>query len=170
MKNYNGSITVQDTEGKYIFWDIDGTLVPFRFNGHVCDPLGTHHAMSLPEIEEGCFRYREPSRHMQKVVSTCRAKKQLILGHCHAQKEISDKHIWLDAYFPQIQERFLVADEVDKYQIILDYCERNGIDRSEVVFVDDSHRIIKDAEKHGIAAYHISSFMDWEYQEGLEEE
>lgn len=158
---YNGSITLAETQGKYIFWDIDGTLVPFRFNDHVCDPLGTHFAMSIDEIEEGCFLYREPSRHMQKVLRTCKARKHLILGHCHAQKEIDDKHIWLDKYFPQIQERFLVADEVDKYQIILNYCKEHHIAIGDVIFVDDSHGIIKEAEKHGVKAYHISSFLDW---------
>lgn len=34
---------------KYIFWDIDGTLVEYRFNGHVSDPEGTDNGMSLKE-------------------------------------------------------------------------------------------------------------------------
>lgn len=158
---YDGSITLEQTQDKYIFWDIDGTLAPFRFNDHVSDPMGTHFAMSLQEIEEGCFRYRRPSKHMQRVLETCKAKKHLILGHCHEQKEIEDKHGWLDEYFPYIKERFLVADEVEKYQVILEYCEENHILLKNVLFVDDSHGILKQAEKHGIKAYHISSFLDW---------
>lgn len=30
-----GSIRKSDLEGKYVFWDIDGTLAPYRFNDHV---------------------------------------------------------------------------------------------------------------------------------------
>lgn len=31
----DGSIKLKDTKNKYIFWDIDGTLAPYRFNDHV---------------------------------------------------------------------------------------------------------------------------------------
>lgn len=44
-----------ELRGKYIFWDIDGTLAAYRFNGHVSDPEGTDNGMSLKEIEDGFF-------------------------------------------------------------------------------------------------------------------
>lgn len=47
-----GSIRKSDLEGKYVFWDIDGTLAPYRFNDHVSDPDGTNNGMSLKEISE----------------------------------------------------------------------------------------------------------------------
>ena len=34
-------ITKQVLKNKYVFWDIDGTLAAYRFNGHVADPNGT---------------------------------------------------------------------------------------------------------------------------------
>lgn len=46
----NGSCTKSDLENKYIFWDIDGTLAPYRFNDHVADPDRTNNGMSLEEI------------------------------------------------------------------------------------------------------------------------
>ena len=52
---------------KYVFWDIDGTLAPYRFNDHVSDPDGTDNGMSLREIEDGIFLTREPSKQMQKL-------------------------------------------------------------------------------------------------------
>ena len=162
MENYDGAIKKEEMAGKYVFWDIDGTLAPFRFNGHIGDPLGTHHGMSLTEIEEGCFYYRVPSKHMQKVVKTCNAKKQFILGHCHSPKEISDKHKWVPENFPEISELFLVEDEVPKYTVVLKYCEENGIDPKETVLIDDKIPLLIEAERHGINAYHISSFLDWD--------
>lgn len=44
-----------ELKNKYIFWDIDGTLAAYRFNGHVSDPEGTDNGMSLKEIEDGFF-------------------------------------------------------------------------------------------------------------------
>lgn len=44
-----GSIRKSDLEGKYVFWDIDGTLAPYRFNDHVSDPDGTNNGMSLKD-------------------------------------------------------------------------------------------------------------------------
>lgn len=34
----NGMIKLKDLENKYVFWDIDGTLAAYRFNGHLSDP------------------------------------------------------------------------------------------------------------------------------------
>ena len=47
------SVSIKDLENKYVFWDIDGTLAPYRFNNHVADPTGTNNGMSLKEIEDG---------------------------------------------------------------------------------------------------------------------
>lgn len=66
----NGSVEIKDLENKYVFWDIDGTLAPYRFNDHVADPDGTNNGMSIQEIEEGIFLGRKPSRHMQKAIKT----------------------------------------------------------------------------------------------------
>lgn len=64
----NGSARKSDLENKYVFWDIDGTLAPYRFNDHVSDPEGTNNGMSLKEISEHIFLTRKPSQHMMKVV------------------------------------------------------------------------------------------------------
>lgn len=51
----DGNIYKNDLKNKYVFWDIDGTLAPYRFNGHISDPNGTNNGMSLKEIEDGIF-------------------------------------------------------------------------------------------------------------------
>ena len=157
------SLTPSDTKGKYIFWDIDGTLAPYRFNGHVSDPEGSKYGMSMAEIENGLFLTRLPSKHMQHVVETCGAKQQIVMGHVLAEKEISDKHIWLDKHFPLIKERLLTFESRPKHETILSYCKDHGIDLKDVIFVDDILAYIKEAERHGITSYHISSLLDWDY-------
>jgi hypothetical protein len=159
------SISKKETSGKYIFWDIDGTLAPYRFNGHVADPNGTKNGMSDEEIEEGIFLKRKPSKHMQKVVNECKAKENIIMGHCHLQKEIDDKNIWLDKYYPNIKERLLTFDNIPKYKSIINYCNENNILLKDIIFVDDVLEYLKEAEKNQIESWHVSSFFDWEYQE-----
>ena len=89
--NLKATLTKADTKDKYIFWDIDGTLAPYRFNNHVGDPEGTNSGMSLKEIEDGIFLERKPSKHMQKVIKECGAKENIIMSHCINEKEMNDK-------------------------------------------------------------------------------
>lgn len=158
----SASVTAADTRGKVIFWDIDGTLAPYRFNGHVADPDGTDNGMSLAEIEQGIFLTRAPSKFMQKVVSESGAREHIVMGHCRVQKEADDKQIWISRHFPMMKRRLLTGEGVPKYQSVLNFCAQNGIDLKDVIYVDDVIPFLRAAERHGICAYHISSFLDWE--------
>lgn len=159
----NSMITIADTKNKYIFWDIDGTLAAYRFNDHVGDPDGTNNGMSIEEIENGVFFTRKPSKLMQKVVATCQAKQNIIMSHCQIQKEMDDKQLWLNKYYPDITERLLTSDKIPKYKSMLNYCQENKIDLSDCIYVDDVLSYLREAEAHGIKSYHISSFLDWEF-------
>lgn len=164
MRMVNGSITKKELKDKYVFWDIDGTLAPYRFNGHTGDPDGTNNGMSLNEIEAGVFLLRAPSRHMQDVIKSCDAKEHIIMGHCQVEKEMHDKQIWLDTHYPMIKERLLVYENKSKADTILEYCQKRNINLSDVIFVDDVIRFLQEAERKGIKSFHISSFLDWNYQ------
>lgn len=157
-------VSVENLRDKYVFWDIDGTLAPYRFNDHVADPDGTNNGMSLKEIEDGVFLYRKPSKHMQRVVSKSEAKENIIMGHCLVEKEIIDKEIWLNRYYPTIKKRMLVYTSESKADTILDYCAEHGIDLQDVVYIDDVIPFLREAEQKGVKSYHISSFLDWDYQ------
>lgn len=161
MKNFAEMITINETKGKYIFWDIDGVLAPYRINGHVEDPEGKNKGASVEEINEGCFLVRQPSKFMQNVVATCGSKQNIILGHCTIQKEKDDKQIWLDRHYPSITERILIFEHEPKYKALIEYCDLHNISLDDVIFVDDTLSILREAERHGINAWHISSFMDW---------
>lgn len=164
----NESAQKEDLKNKYVFWDIDGTLAPYRFNGHTADPDGTNNGMSLEEIEDGVFLSRIPSRHMQHVVTTCEAKQHIIMGHCQVEKEMQDKQVWLNKYYPMIKERLLVYEDQSKADTILQYCKEHEILLADVVFVDDVIPFLREAERKGIKSFHISSFLDWEYQRRIQ--
>lgn len=161
---FNESITINNTKNKYIFWDIDGTLAPYRFYNHVGDPNGSNNGMSIEEIEKGIFLERKPSKLMQKVIKECQAKENIIMSHCQIPKEVEDKEKWLDQYYPTIKERLLTFENIPKVQTILTYCEKHSIPFNQVLFVDDILPYLREAEKEGIEAWHISSFLDWDYQ------
>lgn len=162
-----GSVRKSDLENKYVFWDIDGTLAPYRFNNHVSDPEGTNNGMSLKEISEHIFLTRKPSWHMMKVVYSCGARRNFIMGHCQVQQEMDDKQLWLDKHFPIIkrQDRILTYENISKADSIVEYCAGHRIDLKNVVYVDDVLAFLREAERKGIKSYHISSFLDWDYSD-----
>ena len=161
MFDLHDSIKKEDLEGKIVFWDLDGTLAPFRFNGHIGDREGSRHGMSMREVEEGIYLARTPSKFMQRVVRDCNAEKHIILTHCHCDREIADKHKWLDLHFPMIRERFVIDENISKIDTILGYCKDHGIDLSRVVYIDDGLQFVKDAERSGIPSWHVSSLFDY---------
>lgn len=120
--------------------------------------------MSKKEIDEGIFLKRLPSKHMQKILNECGAKEHIIMGHFVHEQELIDKHKWLDMHFPMIKRRPFVYYTYSKADAIIRLCNGNNINIADVVFVDDVLPIIKEAEKKGIKSYHISSFLDWDYQ------
>lgn len=162
-----GSVRKSDLENKYVFWDIDGTLAPYRFNDHVSDPEGTNNGMSLKEISEHIFLTRKPSQHMMKVVYSCGARRNFIMGHCQVQQEMDDKQLWLDKHFPIIrrQDRILTFENISKADSIVEYCAGHRIDLKDAVYIDDVLVFLREAERKGIKSYHISSFLDWDYSD-----
>lgn len=168
MKEVIGSVTKKnDLENKYVFWDIDGTLAPYRFNDHVSDPDGTNNGMSLKEIDERIFLTRKPFQHMMKVVYSCGARRNFIMCHCQVQQEMDDKQLWLDKHFPIIrrQDRIFTFENISKADSIVEYCAGHRIDLKDVVYVDDVLAFLREAERKGIKSYHISSFLDWDYSD-----
>lgn len=161
------SVRKSDLENKYVFWDIDGTLAPYRFNDHVSDPEGTNNGMSLKEISEHIFLTRKPSQHMMKIVYSCGARRNFIMGHCQVQQEMDDKQLWLDKHFPIIrrQDRILTFENISKADSIIEYCAGHRIDLKDAVYIDDVLVFLREAERKGIKSYHISSFLDWDYSD-----
>ena len=155
----NENAQIKDLEDKYVFWDIDGTLAPYRFNNHVADPNGTNNGMSLKEIEDGVFLTRKPSKHMQNVLGTCNAKENIVMGHCQVKKEMEDKQPWLDKYYPMIKERLLVYEDKSKADTILQYCKTHNIDLNDVVYVDDVISFLREAQTNWKNSLLIPNFL-----------
>ena len=160
MFDYVTAITVENTRGKVIFWDIDGTLVPYRWPNGVGD-VDHYGEKVCPAIEDGLCLNRHPSKHMQRVVTSCGAKRQFVLGHYEYAKETIDKIDWLHAYYPQIEQAIFIKPTQSKADALIQFCRENDIPLKCALFVDDRIDILKEAEAKGIECWHISSFLDW---------
>lgn len=159
--NFKGSLTKGDLKGKIVFWDIDGTLAPYRFNGHIADPNGSLNGQSEDEVANGIFLRRKPSKFMQKVLQDCKAKRNLVLGHYAYTKEVEDKYKWIEKYYPEISSSLFVNEEKSKAEAILEYCKENKIELEDVVYIDDVISFLREAEHKGISSWHISSLLDY---------
>lgn len=75
-----------------------------------------------------------------------------------------ENHFTLDKYYPVIKDRLLVYEDKSKADTILQYCKEHGINVNDIVYVDDVIPFLREAERKGIKSFHISSFLDWDYQ------
>lgn len=153
------SLYMEDLADKVIFWDIDGVLAPYRFNGHV-GVLDTYDGMTREEVMNDIFILRKPSKYVRSIAMSCKARRHVVCGHVLYAKEMKDKEVWLDEHYPFIKDRLFIQCGDSKAIAILDYCGKNGINLNDVLFIDDRLDILREAESKGINAWHISSLMD----------
>ena len=170
MKN---SLHAQDFEGKVAFFDIDGVLAPFRFNGHVRHydpPMG----VNAEELESGIFLKREPCKHMQDIVNSINTRRNIVVtGYIEerdgikSDRERHDKRLWIAQHYPEVSDIIFVKYGDNKADYILNYCRGRGIDLKNTIFVGDEIHYLAEAEHWGIPSWHTSSLMDFFKEESL---
>ena len=158
----NGTATKDNLAGKIIFWDIDGTLAPYRINGHVFGKEDyMMHAASDEEIAAHAYLLRDPSRKMQKIVAML-DNEQYVLSAVHHPIERADKKIWTAKNFPEIKDAFFCDSKENKVDRLITIAEELELKREDVCLVDDTPDNVKKAEQAGFMAWHISSFLDFD--------
>lgn len=159
--------TIDSLKNKHIFLDFDGTLVEYRYNGHVSgntvDPNGKRlGGQSLNEVLFGnCFYTARPLETMKEVLKDADYNKVYILGAFITYNEVKQKIKWLSEHYPLIKEEnmFFVADLDLKPDVLKEFSKEKNVSLSDMVFIDDSHAHIRKTEEAGILSYHITSFM-----------
>lgn len=158
MNNNKYFLTKSDFENKTVFWDIDGTLAPYRFNGKITAQPDDDH---IKNIENGIFLERPPSKLMTRILNNIPSKQNIILGHSCCQKEIDDKTIWVDKHFSNIDDAIFVTYPESKAKAIIAYCVNKNIPISNCLFIDDDPRNLAPALNAGISSWHVSSLIDY---------
>lgn len=155
---------LEKLKGKYIFFDVDGTLSEYRYKdklyGGVCPELG---CQSLDDLLFNDLFYKaRPLKTMQKIVEKLDSDKIFILGTVTTNNEINQKYKWLSEHYPNIKREniFFICSTLLKPDVIIEYCNHYKIDIKQTVFVDDRIDVLRKAESLGITSYHPSSFTE----------
>ena len=155
---------LEKIKDKYVFFDVDGTLSEYRYNDKIyaggCPELGNQTLSDL--LFSNLFYKARPLKTMQNIVNNLDADKIFILGAVTTNNEINQKYIWLKENYPQIKKEniYFINSTALKPDVILEWCNHYGIDKKDVVFVDDRLDALRKAEELGIISYHPSSFME----------
>lgn len=155
---------LEKLKGKYVFFDIDGTLGEYRYNDKIyagrCPEFGNQTLSDL--LFSNLFYKARPLKTMQNIVSNLDANKVFILGAVTTNNEIDQKYIWLKENYPSIKREniYFINSTILKPDVILEWCNHYSIDKNDVVFVDDRLDVLRKAEELGITSYHPSSFME----------
>lgn len=148
-------------KGKYVFFDLDGTLSEYRFNDHVSGRT-ERGGQTFEELFFGdVFVSNRPLKTMVELIKELDSDKVFILGAITTNHEIEEKYVWLEKYYPSIKREniIFVAESSLKLIAIEQYAKKLNIKKGDVVFVDDKHATIREVEEAGYKAYHITSFM-----------
>jgi len=148
-------------KGKTIFLDVDGTLGEYRYNNHVCGDDGNGQTYDELLFDDIFYRAR-PLKTMMELVSKLDSENLYVLGASVTNYEIDQKYQWLAEHYPNIKREnmiFVGASSI-KSMTMKKYMENLNLKPSDIVFIDDNHNSIKDAETNGFISYHISSFIE----------
>lgn len=182
---------IKALKNKYVYVDIDGTLAEYRFNNHVSAKDGTANGQTIEEVENHIFLHSRPLKPIIKTLKKAKKNGIWICGAIISPIELEDKVVWLDNNCKGIQfngcfwfvpeeywDTFLHyfncgkndCDIVTQYGIILkgsknrmwDWIVSHNFHKlEETVFIDDVLPYLKHTEEKGVAAYHISSFIEY---------
>ena len=148
-------------KGKYVFFDLDGTLSEYRYNDHVSG-RNDWGGQTFEELFFGdVFVSNSPLKTMVELIKELDSDKVFVLGAITTNHEIDEKYIWLEKHYPAIKREniIFVADSSLKLVAIEQYAKKLNIKKEDIVFVDDKHITIRQVEETGYTAYHITSFM-----------
>lgn len=147
---------------KKIFFDIDGTLAEYRFNDHVAGDIEIGGQTKSEIFDQRIFTKSRPLKTVQEASKLLAENNEIfVLGAKEFPEEVSQKHEWLDEYYPWIKKenRIFVNSSTLKTKALEDYSEIKNINPIDIIFVDDLVVTLWAVERAGFKAYHISSFI-----------
>lgn len=155
---------LEKLKGKYVFFDVDGTLSEYRFRdilyGGRCSELGCQSLNDL--LFSDLFYKARPLKTMQDIISKLDSDKIFVLGTIVTNNEINWKYKWLKENYPNIKREniIFISSTMLKPDVIIEYSKKMNVSLENIVFVDDRLDVLKKAEENGITAYHTSSFTE----------
>lgn len=101
---------LEKLKGKYVFFDVDGTLSEYRFRdilyGGRCSELGCQSLNDL--LFSDLFYKARPLKTMQDIISKLDSDKIFVLGTIVTNNEINWKYKWLKENYPNIKRENII--------------------------------------------------------------
>jgi len=136
---------------KTVFIDMDGTL---------CTYADHQDKVNMTHFPPGSFLYREPVEPVINAIIDNFGNEHLaILSAVPHQTAIYEKQAWLNMYFNIEERHFIKWKEETKADFIKGYAEENKIELSDIILIDDEHKILSEVENLGVQVYHISKLL-----------
>ena len=153
---------VKMLQGKKIFIDFDGTLCEYRYNNHILgdEDIG---GQTRAEILFGdAFINARALNTTKKFLSCFNFDDIYILGQVVSKHEIDQKMKWLKVNYPKIKEKniFFISESIKKYEVLEEFSKYTDTKRENIVLIDDKLRVLREVEKVGFLAFHITSLVD----------
>lgn len=155
---------LEKLKGKYIFFDIDGTLSEYRYNDKLynggCSELGCQTLNDL--LFSNLFLNARPLKTMQDIICNLEPQSVYILGTIVTNNEVNQKYKWLEKHYPSIKKEniIFISSTMLKPDVIIEYSKKLNVSLDNIVFVDDRLDVLRKAETLGIVSYHPSSFTE----------
>ena len=139
---------------KTVFIDMDGSICVYA----------THDdKVNMTEFPDGCFRHRQPVEPVINAIidNFCDTREYnlAILSAVPHNQAIIEKNEWLDINFPVNERHFIKWKEVSKAEYLTWYSNEYGIPFSDMILVDDEHKILSEVEHLGVQVYHTSRLL-----------
>lgn len=138
---------------KVIFLDMDGTIVEYRSFDKVNCSL---QECFLPGMYVNC----RPLLSVINKIKNSGYRDLYILSKVQCSINIDEKREWLHKYVPFVADEKMLFICDDKPLALDTYVHHFGLEKEDVVFIDDTVEYLEKAEDMGYVSYHISSLVD----------
>lgn len=124
---------------EYVFIDMDNTIA----ENTTCDNV---------DFYEGLYAKKRPIKIVLDGIRELYKDSEFVIitktdGGSYGSME---KVLWLSKYFPEVKNIIIIRPEERKSKYIKDFIEKEGIDRSKCLLIDDKKSILQDCKKIGI--------------------
>lgn len=163
--NLKNSLCAVDFAGKVAIFDMDGVLMPFRYNGRIQPIDGAYH-IQPDEFNAGIIEQSVPSKHLQDVVSSIDAVECLATANVVYNEEFEKRTEWLHEHYPRVKDLLIcqngrttvaaIEDRMESYQ-----WQKLGITKEKIIIICANVNQLSYLETCGYDAWHVSSIMDF---------
>lgn len=161
--NLKNSLRAADFAGKVAIFEMDGVLMPFRFNGHITPSDGAYH-ITPEEFDAGIIKQAVPSEHLSDIISSIDVTECYAMTNTVYNGEYDQRVEWLEEHFPKIKDLLISQNGRTAEFAIADKCiqrEHQPLTKEDIIIICSDIGKLNYLEYQGYNVWHVSSLMDF---------